>query len=111
MPRGTGVGSSSVVLAFLLADLGVLTTHSRPCISTDSRYSESHFRTLKYRPEFPDRFENIQQVRALCRPPPPDRNPHIIRWIQARPNVAFQTCSVRKRLKRGREEVIATKIS
>ena len=53
--RGTAMRSKPV--AFLLADLGVLKTHSRPYTSTDNPYSEAHFKTLKYRPEFPDRFE------------------------------------------------------
>jgi len=43
-------------VAFLLADLGVTKSHSRPHVSNDNPFSESHFRTLKYRPEFPDRF-------------------------------------------------------
>ncbi len=37
-------------VAFLLADLGVLKTHSRPYTSTDNPYSEAQFKTLKYRP-------------------------------------------------------------
>ena len=53
-------------VAFLLADLGVTKTHSRPHVSDDNPYSESQFRTLKYRPEFPDRFGCIQDSRAFC---------------------------------------------
>lgn len=52
--------------ALLLADLGVTKTHSRPYTSNDNPYSESHFRTMKYRPEFPDRFGCIQDCRAFC---------------------------------------------
>jgi putative transposase len=63
--RGTAMRSKPV--AFLLADLGVLRTHNRPYTSTDNPYSEAHFKTLKYRPEFPERFENIEQARAFCR--------------------------------------------
>jgi putative transposase len=63
--RGTAMKSKP--LAFMLADLGVLKTHSRPYTSTDNPYSEAHFKTLKYRPEFPDRFQNIEQARAFCR--------------------------------------------
>jgi putative transposase len=63
--RGSAMRSKPV--AFLLADLGVLRTHSRPYTSTDNPYSEAQFKTLKYRPEFPDRFENIAQARAFCR--------------------------------------------
>jgi putative transposase len=62
--RGTSMSSKSV--AFLLADLGVTKTHSRPHVSNDNPYSESQFRTLKYRPEFPDRFGCIQDSRAFC---------------------------------------------
>ena len=60
--RGTSMSSKPV--AFLLADLGVTKTHSRPHVSDDNPYSESQFRTLKYRPEFPERFGCIQDSRA-----------------------------------------------
>ena len=63
--RGTAMTSKPV--AFLLADLGVLRSHNRPYTSTDNPYSEAQFKTLKYRPEFPDRFENIEHARAFCR--------------------------------------------
>lgn len=63
--RGSAMRSQPV--AFLLADLGVLKTHSRPYTSSDNPYSEAHFKTLKYRPEFPARFQNIEQARAFCR--------------------------------------------
>ena len=62
--RGTSMSSKPV--AFLLADLGVTKTHSRPHVSDDNPYSESQFRTMKYRPEFPDRFGCIQDSRAFC---------------------------------------------
>jgi putative transposase len=51
----------------LLADLGVTKTHSRPYTSSDNPYSESNFKTLKYRPEFPARFDSIEHARAHCR--------------------------------------------
>jgi putative transposase len=54
-------------VAFLLADLGVTKTHSRPYTSTDNPYSEAQFKTLKYRPEFPERFDSIEHARAHCR--------------------------------------------
>lgn len=57
---------TSKPLAFLMADLGVTKTHSRPYVSNDNPYSESQFRTLKYRPGFPDRFGCIQDSRAFC---------------------------------------------
>jgi len=64
--RGSAMISKPV--AFLLADLGVTKTHSRPYTSTDNPYSEAHFKTLKYRPGFPDRFGSIEDARAFCRP-------------------------------------------
>ena len=54
-------------LAMLLSDLGVTKTHSRPHVSNDNPYSESQFKTLKYRPEFPKRFGSIQHARDVCR--------------------------------------------
>lgn len=63
--RGTSMRSKPV--AFLLADLGVTKTHSRPYTSTDNPYSEAQFRTLKYRPSFPARFDSIEQAREFCR--------------------------------------------
>jgi len=62
--RGSSMTSKPV--AFLLADLGVTKTHSRPHVSDDNPYSESQFRTMKYRPEFPDRFGSIQDSRVFC---------------------------------------------
>ena len=63
--RGSSMTSKPV--AFLLADLGVLKTHSRPYTSTDNPYSEAQFKTLKYRPGFPTRFDSIEHARAFCR--------------------------------------------
>jgi putative transposase len=63
--RGAPMRSKPV--AFLLADLGVTKTHSRPYTSTDNPYSEAHFKTLKYRPAFPARFDSIEQAREFCR--------------------------------------------
>src|ERR1700736_6388786 len=57
---------TSKPVAFLMADLGVTKTHSRPYLSDDNPYSESQFRTLKYRPEFPDRFGCLPDSRAFC---------------------------------------------
>ncbi len=55
-------------VAFLLADLGVTKTHSRPYTSTDNPYSEAQFKTLKYRPDFPGRFNSIVHSRSFGRP-------------------------------------------
>ena len=62
-------GSAMIAKAtgHLLADLGITKTHSRPYQSNDNPYSESQFKTMKYRPEFPDRFGSIQDARAFCR--------------------------------------------
>lgn len=62
--RGSSMKSKPVAL--LLADLGVTKTHSRPHVSDDNPYSESQFRTLKYRPGFPDRFGSIEDARGFC---------------------------------------------
>ena len=62
--RGSSMTSKPVAL--LLADLGVTKTHSRPQVSNDNPFSEAQFKTLKYRPEFPDRFGSIEDARAFC---------------------------------------------
>jgi Integrase core domain len=61
--RGTSMASKTVAL--LLADLGVIKSHSRPHCSNDNPYSEAQFKTLKYRPEFPDQFGSIEDGRAF----------------------------------------------
>jgi len=61
--RGSSMRSKPVAL--LLADLGVIKTHSRPQVSNDNPFSESQFKTMKYRPEFPDRFGSIEDGRAF----------------------------------------------
>ena len=61
--RGTSMKSKHV--AMLLADLGVTKTHSRPHVSDDNPYSEAQFKTLKYRPDFPERFGCIEDARAF----------------------------------------------
>ena len=63
--RGSSMKSKPVAL--LLADLGVTKTHSRPHTSDDNPFSEAQFKTLKYRPDFPDRFGCLQDCRAHCR--------------------------------------------
>jgi len=62
--RGSSMTSKPVAL--LLADLGITKTHSRPHVSDDNPYSESQFKTLKYRPTFPERFGSIEDARAFC---------------------------------------------
>jgi len=62
--RGTSMRSK--VVAQLLADLSITKSHSRPHVSDDNPYSESQFKTMKYRPDFPARFGSIQDARAHC---------------------------------------------
>lgn len=62
-----GSSMRSVVVGQLLADLGVTKTHSRPHVSNDNPYSESAFKTLKYRPDFPELFGSIEDARLFCR--------------------------------------------
>lgn len=62
--RGSSMKSKPVAL--MLSDLGVTKTHSRPHVSNDNPFSESHFKTMKYRPEFPTRFGSIEDARAFC---------------------------------------------
>jgi putative transposase len=50
-------------VAILLADLGVAKSHSRPHVSHDNPYSEAQFKTLKYRPDYPDRFGSLADAR------------------------------------------------
>lgn len=61
-----GASMKSKPVALLLADLGVTKTHSRPYTSDDNPFSEAHFKTLKYRPTFPERFGAIEDARAYC---------------------------------------------
>lgn len=60
-----GASMTSKPVAFLLADLGITKSHSRPYTSNDNPYSESQFKTLKYRPGFPDRFLSLEQARSF----------------------------------------------
>jgi putative transposase len=61
-----GPAMTSKTLALKLADLGVTKSHSRPYVSDDNPFSESQFKTMKYRPEFPDRFGSLEDARAHC---------------------------------------------
>jgi putative transposase len=54
-------------VAMMLADLGVTKSHSRPHCPNDNPFSESQFKTLKYRPDFPERFGSQQHARDFCR--------------------------------------------
>jgi putative transposase len=61
-----GAAMRSKLVADLLVDLGVVKSHSRPYTSDDNPFSESHFKTMKYRPNFPDRFQSLGDARAFC---------------------------------------------
>lgn len=61
-----GPSMTSKPVALLLADLGVTKSHSRPYVSNDNPYSESQFKTMKYRPDFPKRFGCIEDARSFC---------------------------------------------
>lgn len=54
-------------VTILLADLGVAKSHSRPHVSNDNPYSEAQFKTLKYRPDYPDRFGSLRDARQWAR--------------------------------------------
>jgi len=60
--RGSSMSSKPVAL--LMADLGVTKTHSRPHVSNDNPFSEAQFKTLKYRPDYPERFGCQADARA-----------------------------------------------
>ncbi len=62
--RGTSMRSKPV--AGLLVDLDVTKGHSLPYTSDDNPYSESQFKTMKYRPDFPQRFDSIEDARSHC---------------------------------------------
>ncbi len=63
-----GAAMISKSVAFLLADLGVTKSHSRPRVSNDNPYSEAQFKTMKYRPDYPACFGSAQDARAWARP-------------------------------------------
>ena len=63
--RGSAMTSKNV--AQLLIDLGVARSHSRPRVSNDNPFSESQFKMLKYRNDFPERFDSIEHARTWCK--------------------------------------------
>jgi putative transposase len=62
-----GAAMVSQPVAVLLANLGVRKSHSRPHVSDDNPFSEAQFKTLKYRPDFPERFASLQEAREYLR--------------------------------------------
>jgi putative transposase len=65
MDRGSPMTAKPFV--FFLADLGLTKSYSRPRTSNDNPYSESQFRTMKYRPDYPDRFGSFEDALSWCR--------------------------------------------
>lgn len=61
----SGPAMRSTLLKDLLADLRIAQTHNRPRVSNDNPFSESEFRTMKYRPNYPGTFATIEQARAF----------------------------------------------
>ena len=51
-------------VALLMTDLGVLPSHSRPHVSNDNPFSEAQFKTLKYQPDYPERFGSLLEART-----------------------------------------------
>jgi len=64
-------------VAFLLADLGVTKSHSRPHVSNDNPFSESQFRTMKYRPRVPRPVRQLRRRPRLLQP--------VLQLVQQRP--------------------------
>jgi putative transposase len=60
----SGPAMRSGALADLFTEHDVTKTHNRPCVSNDNPYSESEFRTMKYRPNYPGTFESLEVARA-----------------------------------------------
>jgi len=60
-----GPSMTSQPVALLLATLGVVPSHSRPHVSNDNPFSEAQFKTLKYRPDFPDRFGSYEDAETF----------------------------------------------
>lgn len=61
----SGPAMRSTLLKDLLHDFGIAQTHNRPRVSNDNPFSESEFRTMKYRPNYPGTFHTLDQARAF----------------------------------------------
>ncbi len=62
-----GAPMRSKPLAQLLVDLGISKSHNRPHTSDDNPFSEAHFKTMKYRPDYPDRFASLAEAQVWAR--------------------------------------------
>jgi len=63
--RGSAMKAKTVAQA--MAELGITKSHSRPYTPDDNPYSEAQFKTVKYHPEFPERFDGVKHSRGYCR--------------------------------------------
>lgn len=61
-----GTSMTSKPVTALLADLDIIKSHSRPKVSNDNPYSEAQFKTLKYCPAFPERFDSLDEAETFC---------------------------------------------
>lgn len=61
-----GAPMTSKTVALLMSDLGIVKSYSRPQVSNDNPYSESHFKTIKYCPKFPSKFGSLEDARSFC---------------------------------------------
>jgi putative transposase len=50
----------------LISDMGIVLSHSRPRVSNDNAFSEAQFKTQKYQPDYPGRFQNNAHARRWC---------------------------------------------
>ena len=62
-----GPSMTSKTLGQFLADLSITRSLSRPYTSNDNPFSEAYFRTVKYRPEFPDCFGSYEHGLSFLR--------------------------------------------
>jgi len=62
-----GPAMISQTLAQLLGKLGVVKSHARPYTPDDNPFSEAQFKTMKYRPDYPDRFDSLDHARSWAR--------------------------------------------
>lgn len=59
-----GAATRSSAVVDLMASHGVAKTHNRPRVSNDNQFSESEFRTMKYRPGYSGTFGTIEEAKA-----------------------------------------------
>lgn len=61
-------GSPMIASGYLdvLGEMGATASHSRPRVSNDNAFSESQFKTAKYQPDYPGRFDNYSHAEHWC---------------------------------------------